>query len=777
MVWFGLTVETWQEPGLPPSSPIRKHDPVGGRESSRVAVEASADAVDSFAPHLLQSRLRPPLPLLEVVQREELLRRLTVTRAPLVVISAPGGYGKTVTLTQWVEGDPRPFTWLQADEADNDPLLFLHYLTSALSKVAALDPLVVNWLQLAPPPVETRILPALAAAVQAAPEFVFVIDDAQLLQNELCWKMIGLLLEQLPPGAQLCLSGRTLPPLPLSRMRAAGRLLELGPRDLSLSRQETEELLHLHGMSVDDDGVARLHEVTEGWAAGLYLAALAGAEATDTRKLAAIHGMQHEIADYLAKEVLEQQSPEVAEFLLQTSILERLSPALCRAMTGDERSAEFLRDVARNSLFVSALDDDREWYRYHHLFAEFLQTELLRCSEAQVAVLHTRAAAWFEEHDQLEEAVRHWLAAGDASRAGEIVCRAHMHFTHLARYETLRRWLEMFSDEQILADPALTVAAGWIGPMAGDSKRGHGWIHAAFRAKVGDAVWPGAAVPVGAMQALLRAAFSQDVSQMRRDAELAVALGGEAHPAEHAAAAAVLGQARWLDGDTEGALPVLHEAQEEGAMANVLAQINALGIETLALTDEGRWSEARKLTAAGVQRSEEVGLGLGLPTFSFLVAQTRVEAHDGNPTWAERVATIDAIDAQGNVPTYLALLAEVLVGEMLLEHGDLPEATQWMHSAFASLTAMPNAGVLRPRLLRLRERLEERLLVEPMTPAERRILELLPTELTAGQIAERLWVSRETVKTHVRDIYGKLGVHSRGDAVARARELKLLQDA
>ena len=225
-----------------------------------------------------------------------------------------------------------PFAWLQADAADNDPLVFLQYLTAALDGVLHVDPLVEQWLQLAPPPVETRILPALAAAVAERAPFVLVVDDAHLVTRR------GLLADpaaarstQLPPGAHLCLSGRRPAPLPAlspacrgapARVRAGGARAELPTRPV--------ELLALHGVSADAETAARLTGVTEGWAAGLHLAALAG-EHDPRTLLAGIHGDRRDIARYLASEVLEQQPPDIAEFLLQTSILERLSPSLCRS--------------------------------------------------------------------------------------------------------------------------------------------------------------------------------------------------------------------------------------------------------------------------------------------------------------------------------------------------------------------------------------------------------------------------------------------------------------
>ena len=461
--------------------------------------------------------------------------------------------------------------------------------------------------------------------------------------------------------------------------------------------------------------------------------------------------------------------------MLQTSILERLSPGLCRAVTGDEKAADLLRTVARNNVFISALDDADEWFRYHNLFAEFLQAELARSDEAQIAALHRRAAAWFEEHDELEEAVRHWLAADEAGRAASIVCRALMDYTRWARYETIRRWLDMFTDEQILRDEALTLAAGWIGPMTGDSPRGRGWIRAAFRVKVGDGMWPGASVPLRAVQARLIASLAPEgVTQMRENAELAVALDETGPPIERNTSAMLLGAARWLGGDDAfGTLRILREAEEEGA-SNVIAQVCAAATQAMILADEGRWVEAERRTAAGLRRFDEAGLSWAGPVILLLVAQARVQAHKGRSGVAERVVAIGAMLEQGNLPPLLALASEVLVAELLADCKELAEATRWMHAGFARLASVPDAGILRPRLLRVREMIEERRLLEALTPAERRILELLPTELTIKQIAAQLWVSRSTVHSHVRGIYRKLEVHTRHDAVARARDMGLL---
>jgi LuxR family maltose regulon positive regulatory protein len=277
------------------------------------------------------------------------------------------------------------------------------------------------------------------------------------------------------------------------------------------------------------------------------------------------------------------------------------------------------------------------------------------------------------------------------------------------------------------------------------------------------------------MQAVYIAACAPEgVTQMRRAAELHNSLGEGANLTERTAGAMLLGLACWLAGDTEAALRGLREAEEIGGAANIPAQIAAYAFHALILADDGRWDEARRSAAAGRERVEEVGLSWGFTTLPLLVALARTGTREGDPTVAECVNVIGLTLSQGNVPNYQALLYDVLVGEILAEQGDLAEATRWMHAGFAHLALMPDAGILRSRLSRLRDLLERRRLLEPLTPAERRVLDLLPTELTLKKVASRLYVSLETVRTHVRDIYRKLDTHSRSEAVARARELGLL---
>ncbi len=761
------------------SSSFRDHE-LFGSASRRRAVPgpdpaAGDDPPSPGAPRFVPSRLRPPRPLLPPVRREGLLRRLSTAGEPVVAVSAPGGYGKTMTLAQWATDAGVPFAWLQADAADADPLRFLYYLTAALGGVVEVDPRVAGWLRLLPPPLEASILPALTGAVAAARPFTLVVDDAHLVTGPVCWRTLGLLADQLPPGAHLCVSGRGEAPLPLARLRAEGRLLEIGPAELAMTGAEASELLALHGLTADDETVTRLLRVTEGWPVALGLVALAGEGSSAAEVLARARGDRLEIADYLGTEVLARQAPEVADFLLRTSILERLSHSLCRAVLDDEAAGQVLDLVTNGRLFVSALDDTGEWYRHHHLAAQFLRAELARrYGEAEVAALHRRAAAWFEAHDFHDGAVRHWLAGEEPGRAGLVVCGVLTDYLNCGRYGTLRRWLESFDDEQIVADAPLLLAAAVIGALRPDSPRARLWLAEALQADVGDDNWPGSSRPLRAFQAGLRSSFSTaGLTQMRRDVELAIELAGEDSSAMQAATMSRLGLVLWLSGSDDAALAAFREAESKGRARNVLVEIGALGYSALVLADAGRWREAADCSAAASQRMRELSIEDGMAAAPALLARARLSGHEGGAGLETSIAAVAAaLDA--GLPPMVTLIAQVIVAEVLFESGDVEQTAAWLRAGQSCLAGWPDAGMLRDRLARLGQRLEAAALIEPLTPAERRVLESLPTQLSVPEIADRLFLSRTTVKTHVRHIYAKLEVATRTDAVERARALGLL---
>jgi LuxR family transcriptional regulator, maltose regulon positive regulatory protein len=724
------------------------------------------------------SKLRPARSSLELVERSQLVGTLLESPAPLIVVSAPAGYGKSILLAQWADAAPVPAAWLQLDVTDNDPVVFLSYLTEALSRVAPVDPTIADLLRVPSPPIDELILPRLGEALEAAQPFLLILDDAHLLQSAACWGHLAALLEQLPPGAHLAVGTRSEAPLPIARLRADGRVAELRLADLRLTRAEAHELLRLRGAEADDEALDGLLELTEGWATGLYLALLAGRGRPAAEWLPHLHGDLHVIASYLTAEVLEHQSPGLQEFLLRTSILDQLSPGLCRAVTEDDRAHDHLTRLARENLFVMALDDHDEWYRYHHLFAELLAAQLERRDPNEVPRLHARAAAWYQQHEDLGRAVRHWVAAGDIAAAASPTFAAAQGYVFRGEVESARRLLDAFTDEELSSHVALTMTAGWLyGTVIGDPTKGERWRRAACSVATGDERMPGDLGSWRAYQLALRAFLAPDgISRMLEDAESSAACRQRDSEAA-IESQRVLGVATYLNGAPRRASRAFQEVV--GDSTDPATRSYALAFLSLIAADEGRSDDAGELDrralelTPGMTLDVSPGMYLALP---MMLAHARVLAARDDPDWRAQVKSC-ALHLSSMVPQvpWRILLTCVVLGEISVQRDESADADLWVARAEAQLRASPDAGILRGRVLRLREALEQRRLTQPLTAAERRVLDLLPTQLSAPQIAARLFVSGNTVKTHTSHLYAKLGVTTRTAAVERARDLGLLR--
>ncbi len=704
------------------------------------------------------------------------MARLLASTAPLVVVSASAGSGKTTLLLQWAERETRPYSWLQLDVALNNPPALATSFAAALAQVAPVDPGIARWASLGAPPLRERILPSLQASLQKASPFLFVLDDAHLLSNKASWEIIEALFRAFPAGAQLVLGARTEPELPLARLKAAGRLLEIGGPDLAFSTGETAELLKLRGLDADEETAVALQEATEGWAAGISLAALACDQPCTMDWVSAIHGGQRDIARYLTAEVLERQSRSVRDFLLETSILKLLSESSCRAVTGRTDAGHLLARLHRENLFVCSLDNIGERYRYHHLFAELLQAELRRRDGVRLPELHRRAAAWSEEREDFEGAIRHWLAGREMTRAAQVICQAFFLYSSDARFETIRRWLELLTDEQIRSSADLTLIAGWVASMTDDSPRGRSWRNAALTAPMDDSPLPYGGATRHAFQSLFRASVAPDgVTVMRKDAELAVELAADSHPAWRAASRCALGAACWLSGDDPSAEKAFRRAIEEGCSSNLLAELGAMGYLSLLLANQGRWEEAESLANSAAQQLQKSESGLIGNLIAVPLARERVLAHRRAPQVEGRSAAVEVALARTYLANWLALVVTTTLAEIALDREDLASAERWTAAAMATLRTWPDAGILGARLERLQRTLGERRLTGSLTPMEQRVLAFLGSHLTSTEIAGRLFVSQNTLKTHLRSLYRKLDAHSRSEAVERARELGLLR--
>jgi LuxR family maltose regulon positive regulatory protein len=713
---------------------------------------------------------------LELVERRSLMTALARADEPLVLVCAPAGAGKTTTLALWAAADERPVVWLQIEEADDDPVVLLLQLVRALCLVVAIDPVVEASLALPVPPVRERVLPLLDEALAQAPPFLLVLDDAHLLAGAGCWDVIAFVLRGLPPGAQLALGTRAEPPLALARMRTAGEVAELRAADLAFDRGEAERLLRAHACGpLDPSALDTLFDVTEGWAAGLRLACRASCDAESGAWLPRVGGDRREIVTYLTSEVIDCQPRHVQEFLLRVSVLRELTPALCRSVSGRDDAGVLLEEAARDELFVVPAGTSGHRYRFHHLFADVLREELERRRPGEAAELHRRAAAWYARHDDPDAAIHHLLMAGDVAAAGDVVAASWLQVWTRGQVETVRRWLQSFSDRQILAHRALTLTAGWVYTALDAGELGARWGRAACSATMTDEPSPDGAASLRSSQALLRATVALDgVRRMREDAELAAGLETTVDSSWYADAQVALGVARWLSGSGQRARHPLDLGAGAGSVHNPAAELAALGYLALIAVEQGDWRAAEEHEARARARLAELGFGTNRRCLPMLLARAQLLARDPRADLDEAEAGVQRILEHMVPHPWMALLAHAVLGEVTLERGDRRKAAAHAAAADAMLRRYPDAGILRRRAERLRGAVEATRIAEPLTAAEHKVLELLPTHLTEAQVAGQLFVTRNTVKTHVKSVYRKLGVASRAEAVRRARETGLL---
>jgi LuxR family transcriptional regulator, maltose regulon positive regulatory protein len=419
---------------------------------------------------LLATKLHVPPPRPGLVPRPRLLARLTEgVGRELVLVCTPAGFGKTTLLGHWAATTSRPVAWLCLDEGDNDPARFWRHVVAALdgARPGVADRVAPLLGGLRSPSLEAVVTALVNQLAGETEEVVLVLDDYHLVQSPRIHASLGFLLDHLPPSLRLVLASRADPPLPLARLRARGQLTELRQADLRFTPDEVAELLRAAvGTDLPATAVAALGDRTEGWAAGLQLAALSLRDRRDPAGfVAGFSGNHRFILDYLAEEVLDGQPESLREFLLETSILDRVCGPLADAVTGRADGQQLLEQVERANLFLVPLDEERRWWRYHHLFADLLRARLGQERPQRVVELHRAAAAWCEDHDLADEAIGHALAAGDPVWAARLVER---HFdAYFLRNEgaTLERWLEALPDELVRDRPRLSVARSFTPPV------------------------------------------------------------------------------------------------------------------------------------------------------------------------------------------------------------------------------------------------------------------------------------------------------------------------
>ena len=399
---------------------------------------------------LVETKLRAPRTRPDLVERPRLHELLDRGEGrKLTLVSAPAGFGKTTLLVEWLvgrSGSGRSGVWLSLDGSDNDPARFLSYLVGALQNVVEGIGEGVLTLLRGPelPPLETLVGDLINELAASGREVAVILDDYHLIDVRPVQEAVSFLLEHLPENVRLVIASRTDPPLPLARLRARGQLTEIRAADLRFTPEEAAAFLRdVMGLPLSAEDIAALEEATEGWVAALQLAALSMRDREDASGFVeAFSGSNRHVLDFLADEVLERQPEGVREFLLRTSVLERMSAPLCEALTGRDDGQEMLEKLERENLFVVPLDDERRWYRYHHLFRDFLRSCLNAENPGLAGELHLRGSGWYEENEHLAEAIGHALSAPDHDLAARLVDQGVKQAWSRGEGPTVLGWLE-----------------------------------------------------------------------------------------------------------------------------------------------------------------------------------------------------------------------------------------------------------------------------------------------------------------------------------------------
>jgi LuxR family maltose regulon positive regulatory protein len=731
---------------------------------------------------LIASKLRRPLARPGAVPRSSLIEKLRRQDSrPIVSVAAPAGYGKTTLLSQWAERNGQAFAWVSIDDRDNDPKVLLTYVAQALDAVQPVGARVFEALASPVSSVPGSVVPRLGAAFASMTTPVaLVLDDVHLLHDRACQSALAALADHVPGGSRLVLAGRPDPPVRIARLRAEGRVLEIGPGDLTLTRAEAALLLAAAEVALGEDDVAELHERTEGWAVGLYLAALA-LRAGGPLGSAAVSfaGDDRLVAEYVESELLARISPRQRVFLTQTAVLERMSGALVEAVLELPGAAAILAGLARSNLLLVPLDRRGRWYRYHHLFRDTLLAELERLDPGMIPVLRRRAAAWCLRNDLPEEALEYFMAAGDVDAAARLVEELWHPVYRQAKVTTLQRWFGWLEERGgIEGHPLAAAYASQLAGTIGRPAEAERWADVADRLLGQDAGQPGDP-STEAMAAVSRAVLCRrGVEQMRADADEAARKFAEAGIVRPVAGA-LQGLACVLSGDLDGGDAFFEETFRVGEKVgapDVLAVI--LAERALVAVARDQWSQAEALASQARVIVRQAGSDEAL----VCAVQARVAWHRGDAAAARQ----ELVSAQRTRPllTYaqphLAVQARIELIRVHLALGDLAGARTLIREIDDVLKYRPGLGTLvgEARALRARlskERTPSTLGASSLTAAELRVLPLLATHLSFPEIAAELFLSPHTVKSQAISLYRKLGVASRSQAVARSRELALLE--
>jgi LuxR family maltose regulon positive regulatory protein len=746
--------------------------------ASVIATEAPFD--------LAEVKLAAPLTRPGTVAKADVIARLGAASVPFATVVAPAGYGKTTLLARWAEADPRRFAWVALDGRDDDALVFLRYIAAAIHRVEPLPSEVLDALS-GPGGTAKAMRVARVGAALAAVDgpLVLVLDDLHAVGNPSCLDVLAELFQYVPAGSMIAVASREEPALPLARWRAQGRVHEIGVADLRLDEQEAGLLLGAAGVELEAGELSELTERTEGWPAGLYLAALSiQAGAAGAASVEAFSGDDRFVSEYFRLELLSRLPAAEAQFLTHSSILERMRGGLCDVVLETTRSAQTLETLERANCFVVRLDRRGEWYRYHHLFGQLLRNELERSEPDVVPGLNARAMAWCIANDVPEEAIVYGHAAGETSTVAGLMDALFLPAYYDGRLETLEEWLSWFGEEELADYPALAVYGAWLRVLTGRPEEAERWLALADGATSAIPLSDGSAT-IAPWVATLRAHMMGDgVDRALADASLAL----DQLPSESGwipVALLARGNAHVLLGATERAAEDFAATIKTGLASGAFEDVFVAQAQlALLAARRGAWGEAGQHARAAQALVEETGLGDYSTSALPHVVSARIALHEGRREDA-RAALARAHRLRPLLDHGLPWLTVGVGLELVRAHlalGEAAAARTVLAETDRVIELRPDLGFLVAEARELGDRVEatsgsDGTWALSLTGAELRLLPYLATHLTFPEIGARLFISRNTVKSEALAIYRKLSAASRSEAIERALEVGLLESS
>ena len=703
--------------------------------------------------------------------------------ASFTILNAAVGYGKTTLVRSWCVERPEAVIWVTLDSADGDPVRLWTHLATAVERLGeGFGQRALSCLGVRGASVESAVDEVMNGLVAYGRRVTIVLDDMHAVRSDASVRSIAQAIEWLPANARLVASTRSDPAIGLGRLRARRGLTEVRARELAFTVEEAGELIVREGIGLSTQSVELLVDRTEGWPAGVYLAALWLRDLRDpnggVREFA---GSALQVGEYLADEVLTALPPEIKEFLVRTSVLGRFTPALCDAVLGREDSVAVLADLAHSNMFLVALDNRGEWYRYHHIFSEVLQLEL---GPDAARELRRRAAAWCHAHGLAEEAIEYAAAAGDPDLVAELLVERHLEFIWGGRLRQFLDWVRWLPAELLVQHPVLpgaaAVAAALLSAPEVEVQQLLGVAERARRER--PELWL-PYLEVGVEAARSQMIEGGDVGAAVVHAHRAVAAARAGADILSVSALGCLAQAQFFAGELEDARRVAMETVGRADAPGVPdGYVGVLGLLALMDGEQGRtesaeaWARqalsfARQHYQADSYVASPAHLGLALAC-----------AATGRLDQAEREALRGERLRRSPQPTVGHAHALLVLAQVRLARARLGRAARDLERAERTIAEFPDPG----RLPAIAAAIEQTLLgaqanggnhepVEEPSPAELAVLRGLAAGLSRREIGAQLYISLNTVKSHTRELYRKLGATSQTEAVARAEALGLLE--